>query len=78
MSIEVRIRTQDDLKSTFLCATDMTSDALTGVFVTLNEWGIRSDVTPDGGGRADLSGSFVLDETGAYFEVVVMRDGPST
>ena len=68
--VEVRIRLTIDAKSQHLGEVPFTEAGLNDVIALLNGWGLTSD-GPD---YPDLVGQFVLDHTGAYFEIVVVED----
>jgi hypothetical protein len=68
-SVEVRIRDQEDIRSVKF--TEWVLDDLETVFSQLRIWG---GVYAGGRGEDasyDLSGQFVVNDTGAYFEIIV-------
>lgn len=64
---QVRIRHESDTESTSLGQVELDRDALNRLIPTLRGWG----VVVDGEEVSEMTGQFVLDETGAYFEVVL-------
>lgn len=69
--VEVRIRTNYDATAKHLGEVPFDRASLDGVIPLINSWGLRSEMSD---GNADLVGQFVLDETGAFFEIVVCDD----
>jgi hypothetical protein len=69
---DVRIRHEHEARAHHLGDVPLATDALEGVLATIRSWGITAhgyEIEPD------LFGQFVIDDTGAYFEVVVTADG---
>lgn len=65
--IDVRIRTDLDVTSVPLCSVPF--DQVGKVIPALAEWGVFVD--GHAYGRESLSGSFNVDEDGAFFEVLI-------
>lgn len=63
--IEVRVRGADEVDGKFLCR--VSHAALDSVIAELTRWGIYWD----GDMHRETAGQFVLDDSGAYFEVII-------
>ena len=68
--VEVRIRLASDARSSHLGEVPFTDVGLDSVFRLVEMWGLQSDGCDD----LDMVGQFVLDDSGAYFEIVVGED----
>lgn len=66
--IDVRIRDQDEPAAQHL--TYLPIEQLDDGLKIVRGWGVRTDYDDAGN---DVVGQFVIDETGAYFEIVVCR-----
>ena len=70
--IEVRIRHHDDDSAVHLGDVPLTEAGLSEALRLVRAWGIFT--VQDGLETPDLSGQFVIDASGAYFEIIVGDD----
>jgi hypothetical protein len=70
--MEVRIRTADEATPVHFADIDASQGALEKLLHMINTHGFRSEISPDGF-PVEYETQFVLDESGAYFEIVLQE-----
>lgn len=67
--LEIRIRHEEDAEAVPLAEVPFKPDAIDSIVETIARWGINANGQDYD--RDKLSGQFIKDESGAYFEVFV-------
>lgn len=67
--LEIRIRHEDDTEAVPLAEVPFKPDAIDSIIETIARWGINANEQDYD--RSQLSGQFIKDASGAYFEVFV-------